>query len=158
MNHLFAYFEKNKTEVILKFFLFTTLIVWAWYLLKMAEQFPSLFEAETKALIINQWVLLSFIVLIIFLLSKQLEKIQIKFIEKNWSGLLLACIFFSIYFLLVSIFNQPHFDVDDIFFDADAYLWRRRFATELVRDYYFRPVHPFVLIIIRPLIWLISIF
>jgi hypothetical protein len=156
MNRLFSSFEKNKAEFTLTILLFTALIVWALSLFQMANQFPSLFEAQAKTFVIGQWVLLSIIVFVIFFSWKQLEKNQ--FIKENWSGILLACIFFCIYFLLVSIFNQPAFDVDDIFFDADAYLWRRRFATELVRDYYFRPVHPFVLIIIRPLVSIVSIF
>ncbi|MBL8098242.1 MAG: hypothetical protein JNK81_03625 [Anaerolineales bacterium] len=156
--NLKSLFEKNKTEFTLTVLLFAVLIVWALSLFQLANQFPSLFEAQAKTFVIGQWVLLSIVILVFFFLRKQSEKLQIKFIEENWSGLLLACIFFSIYFLFVSIFNQPEFDVDDIFFDSDAFLWRRRFATELVRDYYFRPVHPFVLIIIRPLVWLISIF
>ena len=153
-------FEKIKTEFILKLFLFAILIAWAWNMLQMANQFPSLFEAETHLLVTSQRIIFAIaipILLILFLWAKT-KNLQIKWIEENLSGILLALIFFSIYFLLVSIFNQPTFDVDDIFFDADAFLWRRRFATELVRDYYFRPVHPFVLIIIRPLVWLISIF
>jgi len=156
MNRLFSSFEKNKAEFTLTILLFIALIVWAMSLFQMANQFPSLFEAQAKSFVIGQWVLLSIIVFAIFFSWKQLEKNQ--FIKENWSGLLLAGIFFSIYFLLVSIFNQPAFDVDDIFFDSDTYLWRRRFATELVRDYYFRPVHPFVLIIIRPLVALTSVF
>ncbi|MFN3491116.1 MAG: hypothetical protein ACK40V_02755 [Anaerolineales bacterium] len=158
MNQLSLSFEKNKTEYTLTVFLFTALILWAMSLFQMANQFPSLFKAQAKTFVVSQWVLLSIVVLIFFFLRKQLEKLQIQFIKENWSGLLLACIFFSIYFLFVSIFNQPAFDVDDIFFDADTFLWRRRFATELVRDYYFRPVHPFVLILIRPLVAIFSIF
>lgn len=123
----------------------------------MARQFPSLFEAETINLVIGQWVAFVIVLLILFIWVKS-KNFEIKFIKENWNGILLASIFFSIYFLFASIFNQPTFDVDDIFFDSDAFLWRRRFATELVRDYYFRPVHPFVLIIIRPLVSIFSIF
>ena len=72
------------------------------------------------------------------------------------TGLLIAGFFFIVYLMLASIFNQPAFDVDDIFFDSDGLLWRMRFTTENYRDYYWRSVHPFVLIIIRPLISLIA--
>jgi len=120
----------------------------------MAEQFPSLFEAETKRLVFSQWIF--FAVIIIILSIPNLK--TIKLIDEHKNGIVLSLIFFSIYFLFASIFNQPTFDVDDIFFDSDALLWRRRFATELVRDYYFRPVHPFVLIIIRPLVAIFSVF
>ncbi len=72
------------------------------------------------------------------------------------TGLLIAGFFFIAYLMLASIFNQPAFDVDDIFFDSDGLLWRTRFTTENYLDYYWRSVHPFVLIIIRPLVSLIA--
>ncbi len=81
-----------------------------------------------------------------------------QFVDANLSGLLIAALFFSIYFLLASIFNQPVFNFDDIFFDTDAKLWRFRFGTEHYEDYYERTVHPFVLIVVRPWVSLISLF
>ncbi len=120
----------------------------------MAEQFPSLFEAQTRRLVFYQWAISA---ALIFIVSAPVFK-NIHFINENKNGIVLSLIFFSIYFLFASIFNQPAFDVDDIFFDSDAFLWRRRFASDLVRDYYFRPVHPFVLIVIRPLVSMFSIF
>jgi hypothetical protein len=74
------------------------------------------------------------------------------------TGVTLAGFFFIVYLMLASIFNQPAFDVDDIFFDSDGLLWRMRFATENYRDYYWRSVHPFVLIIIRPLVSFLAFF
>jgi len=147
----------HRFEYIAKVILFAILLAWAWSLFQMAKQFPRLFEAETISIVIGQWVVFALAFLILFAWAKS-KNFEIKFIKENWGGILLASIFFSIYFLMTSIFNQPTFDVDDIFFDSDAFLWRRRFATELVRDYYFRPVHPFVLIIIRPLVSISSIF
>jgi len=73
------------------------------------------------------------------------------------AGILLAGFFFIVYLIFASIFNQPAFDVDDIFFDSDGLLWRMRFTTGDYRDYYWRSVHPFVLIVIRPLVSLIAI-
>jgi hypothetical protein len=73
------------------------------------------------------------------------------------TGILLAGFFFIIYLMIASIFNQPIFDVDDIFFDSDGLLWRMRFTTEDYRDYYWRSVHPFVLLIIRPLVSLTAL-
>lgn len=147
-------FEKIKPNI-LPILLFTILLTWVLALYQIANQFPSLFTPEVKQLVTTQWKILAFLIPI-FLIFTNYKKI--KLLEENKNGILLSLVFFSIYFLFVSIFNQPTFDVDDIFFDADAYLWRRRFATELVRDYYFRSVHPFVLIIIRPLVFIISIF
>ena len=46
------------------------------------------------------------------------------------TGLLVAGFFFIVYLIIASIFNQPVFDVDDIFFDSDGLLWRMRFVTD----------------------------
>jgi hypothetical protein len=149
------FFHINNVNFLLKALLCTALISWALTLLRVANQFPNLFEAEMYRVVIAQWLICAILISILSIIPSIKN---IKFIAENKDGILLSLIFFCIYFLFASIFNQPAFDVDDIFFDADAYLWRRRFATELVRDYYFRPVHPFVLIIIRPLVAVVSIF
>ena len=80
------------------------------------------------------------------------------FVDKHLDGLLLAAFFFTVYLLIASIFNQPLFNYDDLFFDTDAKLWRTRFATESYRDYFERPVHPLVLMVVRPFVRLISLF
>ncbi len=77
--------------------------------------------------------------------------------DANLGGLILASLFFSVYFLLGSIFNQPVFRFDDIFFDTDSRLYRMRFGTEHYKDYYERTVHPYVLIIVRPWAWMVSL-
>lgn len=143
----------RRFDNIAKNILLAMLLAWAWSLFHVAKQFPSLFEAHTNLLVISVWVLFAILISILLIFN-----FKNQFIAENRNGLILAFIFFGIYFLFVSIFNQPAFDVDDIFFDADAFLWRRRFATELIRDYYFRPVHPFVLMIIRPLVAVFSVF
>jgi hypothetical protein len=81
-----------------------------------------------------------------------------KFVNANLGGIVIALLFFSIYFLLATIFNQPVFDFDDIYFDTDSALYRYRFGTEFYKDYYDRTVHPYVLIIVRPLVWIASLF
>ncbi|MBE7432932.1 MAG: hypothetical protein HS100_03385 [Anaerolineales bacterium] len=81
-----------------------------------------------------------------------------RFVDSNLGGLVVAALFFSVYFLLASIFNQPIFRFDDIFFDTDSKLYRMRFGTEHYQDYYERTVHPYVLIIVRPWVWMISLF
>ncbi len=80
------------------------------------------------------------------------------FVNANLGGLTIALLFFCVYVLLASIFNQPVFDFDDIFFDTDSALYRYRFGTEFYKDYYDRTVHPYVLIIVRPWVWMISLF
>ncbi len=80
------------------------------------------------------------------------------FLDENLGGLMVAFLFFTVYLIFASIFNQPAYDADDIFFDADGNLWRVRFATDYYFDYYWRPAHPYVLIIIRPLVAAIAFF
>lgn len=75
-----------------------------------------------------------------------------KFFEENLGGLLVAFLFFCVYLLFASVFNRPHFDADDVFFDADGNLYRYRFTAPTYEDYYWRPAHPFILLIIRPLV------
>jgi len=135
---------------------------------KMAEDFPGLFSPVFKYLTANQLIMFVVALGISLPLSSWIlshisngrfrHSIIVRLIDQNLAGLILAGFLFSTYLILVSIFNQPAFDVDDIFFDADSNLWRWRFATPDYRDYYWRSVHPFVLIIIRPLVALIAFF
>jgi hypothetical protein len=75
-----------------------------------------------------------------------------KFVDENLGGLLVSFLFFCVYLIYATIFNRPSFDADDVFFDADGNLYRWRYATANYGDYYWRPAHPFILIIIRPLV------
>lgn len=72
------------------------------------------------------------------------------FVSTNWVGLALSATFFVVYLLTASIFNHPNLDVDDIFFDADGLNWRLRLTTDTWRDFYWRSVHPFVLLLLKP--------
>lgn len=145
--------EKIKTNL-LSILLFVILLIWSATLYQTANKFPTLFTTQVKQLVSTQWIIVTILASILLIITNYTK---FHFIQENKNGILLFLIFLCIYFLFTAIFNQPAFDVDDIFFDADTLLWRRRFATELVRDYYFRSVHPFVLIIIRPLVFFISI-
>lgn len=134
----------------------------------LAGQFPSLFDSSFFQLETGQVVCFIVAIFSAFPLSawaihraKDKKPKQTRFyklVDANLHGILLAISFFSIYIILASIFNRPIFDVDDIFFDTDGLLWRTRFTTAEYRDYYWRSVHPFVLIIIRPLITLVACF
>jgi len=91
--------------------------------------------------------------------EKRLSETRIyKFVDENLNGLIVSFLFLCVYLIFASIFNQPAYDADDIFFDADGNLWRVRFATEYYTDYYWRPAHPYVLIIIRPLVAVLAFF
>lgn len=138
------------------------------YMVNIAAGFPSLsdpsfyFPDSGRLAYFGLGALLAFplsLRLLSFLSRKNFDKSGLfNFLNQNLAGLTISAPFFWLYLFLASIFNQPAFDVDDIFFDADAFLWRRRFATEHITDYYWRPVHPYVLIIVRPLVWLVSLF
>jgi hypothetical protein len=80
------------------------------------------------------------------------------FVNENLAGILLALAFFSLYLLTASMLNHPRFDVDDVFFDADVFNWRLRFTTDNWGDYYWRSVHPFVLLLLKPPIDLAAMF
>jgi len=155
-------------EFVLALALFLALTTFALTMFGMANQFPSLFDAGYFILKNGQWI--PFIIGSVLALPclawglKFVKQSSFKqtaayhFINEIVTGLFVAGFFFSVYLMLASIFNRPVFDVDDIFFDSDGLLWRMRFVTDSYRDYYWRSVHPFVLLIIRPLITLFAFF
>jgi hypothetical protein len=148
--------------------LFLALTAFALTLLGMANQFPRLFDAGYFILKNGQvipFIIGSFLSLPCLAWGRKFVKqnsvkqtAAYHFMNEIVTGLLVAGFFFIVYLMLASIFNQPVFDVDDIFFDSDGLLWRTRFVTDRYRDYYWRSVHPFVLLIVRPLIALFAFF
>jgi len=148
--------------------LFLVLTAFALTMFGMAKQFPHLFDAGYFVLKNGQ--LIPFIVGSVLALpclawGRRFFKQEFvkqtpvyHFMNEIVTGLFVAGFFFSVYLILASIFNRPAFDVDDIFFDSDGLLWRTRFVTDSYRDYYWRSVHPFVLLIVRPLITLFAFF
>ena len=135
---------------------------------KMADQFPSLFDGGYFLLDTGQIIpfvagglLAAPMLLLILQMIFQNHLNQTRFLhffDDIAAGILVAGLFFAIYLVFASIFNRPVFDVDDIFFDTDGLLWRTRFTTDQYQDYYYRSVHPFVLLIIRPLVLFVSFF
>jgi len=160
-------FQQNRADTI--FSVAIAMAVFAFFvgLVNMAGRFPNQFDILTYVL--TSTTLLFFLVGVIaafpasvgllFTLRKyNFEQTRFyKFIDANLGGIVIALSFFSIYFLLATIFNQPVFDFDDIYFDTDSALYRYRFGTEFYKDYYDRTVHPYVLIIVRPLVWMVSL-
>jgi hypothetical protein len=148
--------------------LFLALTAFALTLPGMANQFPRLFDAGYFILKNGQvipFIIGSFLSLPCLAWGRKFVKqnsvkqtAAYHFMNEIVTGLLVAGFFFIVYLMLASIFNQPVFDVDDIFFDSDGLLWRTRFVTDSYRDYYWRSVHPFVLLIVRPLIALFAFF
>ncbi|MBL8101378.1 MAG: hypothetical protein JNM02_02500 [Anaerolineales bacterium] len=81
-----------------------------------------------------------------------------KFIDENLTGLAIALAFFALYLVIATALNHPIFDVDDIFFDADGMNWKLRLTTDNWQDYYWRSVHPFVLLLLKPPVDFIAMF
>jgi hypothetical protein len=153
-------FQLNPKETSLSFLLLSIILCFWVYLIWLASRFPTLFDIRLYKLNFNLIMPTIIGIMVSFFSIYWLEskKIQSTWLEKNLSGIFIALAFFAIYFLLSNIFNQPLFNFDDIFFDTDAKLWRARFGTENYTDFYWRTVHPFVLIIVRPWAYLISLF
>lgn len=148
--------------------LFLILAAFGVGIFRMAEQFPSLFAPQYFLLKNGQLIPFLFGSILVgpglawarrFVNQRDLKQTPLYvFTDEILAGSLAAGFFFMVYLVLASIFNRPAFDVDDIFFDADLLLWRTRFITDSYRDYYWRAVHPFVLLIFRPLITVAAFF
>lgn len=78
------------------------------------------------------------------------------YVSENLAGLALAFTFFVLYLLFASVINDPRFDVDDIYFDADHFNYRLRLTTDNWQDYYWRSVHPFIILLFRPIVGLLA--
>jgi hypothetical protein len=80
------------------------------------------------------------------------------FIYNNVSGILLALLFFAAYFCLATVVNFPGYQTVDLFFDSDSSLWLIRMAGDPSATNPVRGAHPYVLIILRTLTWVGSLF
>lgn len=155
---------KGIWEFVTATFPFLLLFTFAVSIFKMGKQFPGLFIPDIFTLkgdllpvflvaniILLPWQTWALYKLKSTQLFEKLKKTKIHdFVNINIPGILLAIVFFSIYLLIASMLNNPYFDVDDVFFDADALNWRLRLTTDNWQDYYWRSVHPFVLLLLKP--------
>jgi hypothetical protein len=154
--------RSKSAEALMTAILFAALFAFVPAMYFMAKPFPNLFDASVFHLPQETWLAFAAALILALPLSAWLlttarqrkftETRLFKFVDENLSGLMIALLFFAVYLIFASIFNRPSYDADDIFFDADGNLYRWRFATEKFRDYYWRPAHPFILIIVRPLV------
>lgn len=168
LGRLVEKFKTNTVDAVISVVLAVSVIIFFAGIVQMASRFPRQFDASVY--VHAPETLTGFLVGVAaaFPLSSWLVRESERrgfrhssfyhFVDSNLGGLILAGLFFSIYILLGSIFNQPVFRFDDIFFDTDSRLYRMRFGTEHYQDYYERTVHPYVLIIVRPFVWLVSFF
>lgn len=81
-------------------------------------------------------------------------------IRNNLAGLLLASLFFVTYFSLAETINFPGFRTLDQYFDTDISAWLARLQAASPLDIVdeVRAVHPAVLLFLRPLVCLVSLF
>lgn len=156
-------YSSNPADFALALALFVALTVFAVKMFGMADQYPQFFDS--KYVLLEKGQALPFAVgcalaiPCLALAGKYVERARLsQFVDETAAGILVAAFFFAVYFIFASIFNQPVFDVDDIFFDSDGWLWRTRFTTDAYEDYYWRSVHPFVLLVIRPVVAFVSFF
>ncbi len=161
-------YSSNPADLVLALALFIVLTVFVVKMFAMAGQFPQMFDAKYVLLEKDQTIPFiigcALVIPCLALARKYVKQTDVKqtriyqFMNETVTGALVAAFFFAVYFIFASIFNQPVFDVDDIFFDSDGWLWRTRFTTDAYQDYYWRSVHPFVLLIIRPAVAFVSLF
>ncbi|MDD2921089.1 MAG: hypothetical protein PHQ36_02290 [Anaerolineales bacterium] len=161
-------YANHRWDFSLALALFAALTVFVVKMFETANRFPRLFDAKYMTLEAGQTLPFmigcaiafpSMLWAVGFFKQRKFSQSRLyQFLDEISAGVLIAAFFFAFYFIFASIFNQPVFDVDDIFFDTDGLLWRRRFATPDFQDYYWRSVHPFALLIIRPLVALLAFF
>ena len=159
-------FNFKSADAVMSAIVYTALIVFVPAMYFMAKPFGNLFDATAFQISGSNllgfeiaWLLalpLAFWLLSLAHKQNWMESRFGKFVDANLDGLLVALLFFAVYLIFASIFNRPSYDADDMFFDADGNLYRWRFATEIYEDYYWRPAHPFVLLIIRPLVGVLA--
>lgn len=77
--------------------------------------------------------------------------------NQNFDGLVLFLLFFPGYFLTASILNKTGVNTNNIYFAADSGSWYLRMAAENGGDIGTRAIHPFLHLLFRPLIALLSI-
>jgi len=160
-------FRANRVNSLIAAMLFVSLLVFVPAMYNMAKPFTNLFDVtafnldeSVRVSFVNALIPSFFIAMVLVhvgKLRKWNESKFYRFVDDNLGGLMLAFLFFCVYLIYASIFNRPGYNADDIFFDADGNLYRWRFATEKYQDYYYRPAHPFILIIIRPLVGIFAL-
>lgn len=87
----------------------------------------------------------------------QTDKI-LSFVKENFSGILLALVFFFAYFYIGLILNPARVDTVDNYLDADNSSWMRRIADPNGGQLEMRGPHPFAYLIFRPFGFLLNFF
>lgn len=76
--------------------------------------------------------------------------------DRNLNGIILAGIAFASYFLLSILVNIQNHKLVDTYFEADNSYWLMYLGTDYSHAKVLRAVHPYIYIMVRPLVWLLS--
>ncbi len=168
LGKLKADFQVQTFQTSIACIIFISLFIFLLALINQAIQYPNIVDIslyQIEATVLGCFFIALLVSLpasyyfLIWLRKKNIQQTRLyQFLNENINGLLSSILLFCVYIFFCIIFNQPQYDADDIFFDADGNLYRTRFGTENYADYYYRPFHPYVLIIIRPIVFTISLF
>jgi hypothetical protein len=164
VNRLWNFARKNRFDFLLLLALFTILFIFVQRFFQYGTEAPEMlipeyFLLQKSLLPIVGALSVFFIPWQAWILSRlesfgyrdKFKRTKIyTFIDNNMAGIVLALAFFAIYLVIATALNHPRFDVDDIFFDADGMNWRLRLTTDNWQDFYWRSVHPFVLLLLKP--------
>ena len=81
-----------------------------------------------------------------------------RLLQKYAPGLILAGMFFIVYFVLATAFNRQDFNTNNTFFAADTNSWQRRLADPAGHLMGMRSIHPLAFLVLRPIVSALSIF
>lgn len=85
--------------------------------------------------------------------SNAFQKVS-SWLENHWQGLLLAALFFALYFVLANVINRIDFNLNNVFFAADSHQWQLRAAHPYGYTMEMRAVHPLAFFVLRPITFL----
>ncbi len=170
IHRLADFAKRNKFDFLILLALFMTVFIFLFRLFQYGTEapeflIPQYFLLEKSLLTVVGAVSVFFIPWQAWVISK-LESSRFRevfkstklytFLNDNMAGIALALAFFAVYLVIATVLNHPRLDVDDIFFDADGLNWRLRLTTDNWQDFYWRSVHPFVLLILKPPVDLVA--
>jgi hypothetical protein len=84
-------------------------------------------------------------------------KVISQYIRRHFLGLVLAFLFFVIFFVLALVFNRQGFNNNNVFFAADTHQWQLRLASSNGFNMEMRAIHPLAFIFLRPAVRVFSI-
>lgn len=133
----------------------------AYKVIELASTFPTLFETRQLANAPRILIPLLIVVGIVILLPRKAAlpdrwRQLTSALREAAPGLLLAIIFFLVYYTLASVFNRIDFNTNNTFFAADTNSWRIRVSDALGAQLGMRAIHPLALLVMRPFVWLVS--